>query len=88
MQLRLTLATAARVLKQLEHDKRTLGLLFVVPCVLLGLLAWIYGDSPTFDFIGAPLLGIFPFLMMFIITSVTTLRERSSGTLERLLRHI
>jgi len=85
MQLRLTLATAARVLKQLEHDKRTLGLLFVVPCVLLGLLAWIYGDSPTFDFIGAPLLGIFPFLMMFIITSVTTLRERSSGTLERLL---
>jgi len=85
MQLKLTVATMARVLKQLEHDKRTLGLLFVVPCVLLGLLAWIYGDSPTFDFIGAPLLGIFPFLMMFIITSVTTLRERSSGTLERLL---
>jgi ABC-2 type transport system permease protein len=85
MQLKLTVATAARVLKQLEHDKRTLGLLFVVPCVLLGLLAWIYGDSATFDFIGAPLLGIFPFLMMFIITSVTTLRERSSGTLERLL---
>ncbi|HSD56271.1 MAG TPA: ABC transporter permease [Candidatus Saccharimonadales bacterium] len=81
----LTIATSARVLRQLQHDKRTLGLLFVVPCVLMGLLAWIYGDSPTFDFIGAPLLGIFPFLMMFIITSITTLRERSSGTLERLL---
>jgi ABC-2 type transport system permease protein len=35
--------------------------------------------------IGAPLLGIFPFIVMFLITSVTTLRERSSGTLERLL---
>jgi ABC-2 type transport system permease protein len=72
-------------MRQLGHDKRTLGLLFVVPCVLLGLLSWIYGDSPTFDMIGAPLLGIFPFLMMFIVTSITTLRERTSGTLERLL---
>lgn len=85
MNIRLILATAERVLKQLRHDKRTLGLLFVVPCVLLGLLAWMYGDSRAFDMIGAPLLGIFPFLMMFIVTSVTTLRERSSGTLERLL---
>ena len=85
MSLRLTLATSGRVLKQLNHDKRTIALLFVVPCLLLWLLSWIYGDSPTFDMIGAPLLGIFPFLMMFIVTSITTLRERSLGTLERLL---
>ena len=85
MNPRLTLATSSRVLRQLKHDKRTIALLFVVPCVLLWLLSWIYGDSPTFDMIGAPLLGIFPFLMMFIVTSITTLRERSSGTLERLL---
>ena len=81
----LTMATAARVLRQVRHDHRTLALLMVVPCVLMGLLAWIYQNTPVFDSIGAPLLGIFPFLTMFLVTSIATLRERQSGTLERLL---
>ncbi len=81
----LTLATAARVLRQLSGDHRTLALLLVVPCVLIGLLAWIFDGTGVFDRIGAPLLGIFPFVVMFIVTSVATLRERTSGTLERLL---
>ena len=85
MNPRLTLATAARVLQQIRHDPRTLALLMVVPCVLLGLLAWIYLNTPVFDSIGAPLLGIFPFLTMFLVTSIATLRERQTGTLERLL---
>jgi ABC-2 type transport system permease protein len=79
-------ATAKRVMQQLLHDRRTLALLFIAPCVLLGLLAWMYHDIPhMFDKVGPPLLGIFPFVIMFLTTSVTTLRERSSGTLERLL---
>jgi len=82
---RLTLITAGRVLRQVRHDRRTLALLIVVPCVLMGLLAWIYADTPVFDRIGAPLLGMFPFLVMFLVTSIATLRERQSGTLERLL---
>lgn len=85
MNATLTLATASRVLRQIRHDHRTLALLLVVPCVLLGLLAWIYNSTPLFDLIGAPLLGLFPFLVMFLVTSIATLRERQSGTLERLL---
>ena len=85
MTVRLTIATATRVLAQVRHDHRTLALLMVVPCVLMGLLAWIYLNTPVFDAIGAPLLGIFPFLIMFLVTSIATLRERQSGTLERLL---
>jgi ABC-2 type transport system permease protein len=85
MNLSITLATAGRVLRQLRHDRRTLAMLVVVPCVLLTLLAWIFVDTPVFDEIGAPLLGIFPFVVMFLVTSVATLRERTSGTLERLL---
>jgi ABC-2 type transport system permease protein len=85
MSIRLTLATAERVLRQVRHDHRTLGLLLVVPCVLMTLLAWVYGDARVFDAIGAPLLALFPFLVMFVVTSITTLRERRSGTLERLL---
>lgn len=79
------IATARRVTQQLGHDVRTLALLFVVPTLLLGLLAWMYDGGPVFDRVGAPLLGIFPLIMMFGVTSVATLRERSSGTLERLL---
>ena len=79
------LATTGRVLTQVRHDHRTLALLILVPCVLLSLLAWIYDGTPVFDRIGASLLGVFPFVVMFLLTSVTTLRERASGTLERLL---
>jgi ABC-2 type transport system permease protein len=81
----LTLATAARVLRQVRADRRTLALLLIVPCVLMGLLAWVYEGTGVFDRLGAPLLGVFPFVVMFLVTSVTTLRERTSGTLERLL---
>ena len=81
----LTTATAARVLAQLRADRRTLALMLVVPCVLLGLLAWMSRDTPLFDRTGAQLLGLFPLVVMFVVTSVTTLGERTSGTLERLL---
>ena len=80
-----TLATSQRVLAQLRHDRRTMGLMLVVPGALMGLLAWIYSGTSVFDRIGAPLLGIFPFVVMFLVTSVAMLRERTSGTLERLM---
>ncbi|MFI8567518.1 ABC transporter permease [Rhodococcus sp. NPDC078407] len=85
MSIRMTFATAARVLRQLRRDHRTVALLLVVPLLLMGLLAWIYYGTDVFDPIGAPLLGVFPFLVMFLVTSIATLRERQSGTLERLL---
>lgn len=85
MSPRITLATAARILRQLRGDHRTIAMMLVVPCVLIGLLAWIFDGTPVFDSIGAALLGVFPFVVMFIVTSVATLRERTSGTLERLL---
>ncbi|MBN9139796.1 MAG: ABC transporter permease [Micrococcales bacterium] len=85
MNPRLTLATAARVLTQVRHDPRTVGLLLVVPALLIGLLAWIFDDTPVFGQVGPAMLGMFPFIVMFLVTSITTLRERRSGTLERLL---
>ncbi len=82
---RITLSTAARVLAQLRHDHRSLAMLLFVPAGLLTLLWWMYEGGPTFDLIGPALLALFPFIAMFLITSVATLRERTSGTLERLL---
>jgi ABC-2 type transport system permease protein len=81
-----TTATALRVLEQLRRDPRTLALLLVVPLLLLWLLELVFDQQPaTFDRIGPALLALFPFVVMFLVTSVTTLRERTSGTLERLL---
>ncbi|RFU87184.1 ABC transporter permease [Streptomyces triticagri] len=81
-----TTATAARVLRQLRHDPRSIALMLLVPCVMLFLLRYVFdGDPRTFDNIGASLLGIFPLVTMFLVTSIATLRERTSGTLERLL---
>ena len=86
MNVSATLATARRVLRQLRHDHRTVAIMLVVPLVLLGLLWWLFEESPgTFDRVGPAVLGLFPLILMFIVTSVATLRERTTGTLERLL---
>jgi len=80
-----TLATTGRVLNQIRHDPRTVVLLLVVPSLLIGLVAWIFTDTPVFQTIGPAILALFPFIVMFLVTSITTLRERRTGTLERLL---
>ena len=85
MSVHRTLATAARVLRQLRHDPRTLVLLMGLPCLLLWLIAWMFEGTPVLNQFGPLLLGVFPMIVMFLVTSVATLRERKSGTLERLM---
>jgi len=80
-----TFATAGRVLAQLRHDPRSIALMILAPVLLTGLFAWMFDGTPVFQQIGPVVLAIFPFIIMFVITSVTTLRERRGGTLERLL---
>jgi ABC-2 type transport system permease protein len=86
MNPRITIATAGRILRQLRHDRRTVALLVLVPALLLTLLYFMYDDAgAVFDRIALIMLGIFPFVIMFLVTSIAMLRERTSGTLERLL---
>lgn len=86
MSIRRTAATAGRVLMQLLHDPRTIALMIVVPCVLVTLLKYVFNSQPRlFDNLAPMILGIFPLLMMFLVTSITTLRERKTGTLDRLM---
>jgi ABC-2 type transport system permease protein len=83
---RVTLATAWRVLRQLRRDRRTLALVLLVPPLLLTLLKYVfYGQEETFNRVGPPLVGIFPFVTMFLVSSIAMLRERTAGTLERLM---
>lgn len=74
------------MVSQLRRDPRTIALIVGVPCVLMVLLQQLFGrHSPVFQEVGTPMLGLFPFITMFLVTSVTMLRERTSGTLERLM---
>lgn len=83
--MRVTLAVAKRVLTQLRRDPRTLILVFVVPSLLMSLLYWIFLDTDMFGRIAHAIFALFPFLVMFLVASIATLRERRSGTLERTL---
>ena len=89
MSARITLAVAGRVLRQLRRDHRTSAMLLVLPCLIMTLLWWMYSDLTAmaggFSALAPALLALIPFIVMFLVTSVTTLRERTSGTLERLL---
>ncbi|MEV8180389.1 ABC transporter permease [Specibacter sp. NPDC078692] len=92
MNVSLMWSTCRRVLLQLRGDPRSIAMILVVPAVLLALVYWLYqnetlapGRPRTFDRVGLMMLGIFPFVVMFLVTSITMLRERTSGTLERLL---
>lgn len=79
-------ATAGRVLTQLRHDPRSIALMLIAPSLLVGLFAWLFSEQDgVFDQFGGAILALFPFIVMFLITSITTLRERRSGTLERLM---
>jgi ABC-2 type transport system permease protein len=86
MSVRRTLATTERILRQLRHDRRTIGLLLGVPSLLLVLVYFMFEGQPgVFDRVGLIMLGVFPFVTMFLVTSIAMLRERTTGTLERLL---
>lgn len=81
-----TTATACRVLAQLKHDPRTIALVLFVPVILIVILKYVFqGEPRLFDSVAPMIMGIFPLLMMFLITSIATLRERTTGTLDRLM---
>lgn len=85
MSASITLATTRRILNQLRHDPRTVVMLILVPTLLMVLLRFVFNSATIFSHTAPALLGVFPFVIMFLIASITTLRERTTGTLERLM---
>jgi ABC-2 type transport system permease protein len=86
------LATTGRILRQLAADHRSVAMILVVPSLVITLMYFMFHDAPHRP--GAPspfnnacliMLGVFPLVVMFLITSITMQRERVSGTLERIL---
>lgn len=86
MSPRLTLATTARILRQLAHDKRTLAIVAFVPIVVITLLHYLFDErQPFVSRVELIMLAAFPIILMFLLTATAMVRERTSGTLERLM---
>ena len=85
MNVTFALATARRILTQLRHDHRTVVMMVLVPSLLMVLLRYVFNSEQAFSVAAPALLAVFPFAIMFIVTSITTLRERTTATLERLM---
>jgi ABC-2 type transport system permease protein len=86
------LATTGRIMRQIAADRRSVAMIVVVPSAIITLMYFMFQDVPhrpgtpsPFDNACLILLGIFPLIVMFLITSITMQRERVSGTLERIL---
>jgi ABC-2 type transport system permease protein len=86
MNFKRLLLTSKRIGQQLRHDPRTIALALLVPSLLMTILKYVFAHNQlVFNAVAPSILGIFPFTIMFIIASISMLRERTNGTLERLM---
>jgi ABC-2 type transport system permease protein len=86
------LATTGRILRQLLADHRSVAMILLVPSLIITLMYFMFQNAPHRPGSPSPfnnacliMLGVFPLIVMFLITSITMQRERVSGTLERIL---
>ena len=78
----------ARIIRQFLRDRRTLALIFIVPIVLMTLIVLSFPEDigqGVLSYTAPALLAVLAVFFGFILTGVSFLRERSQGTLERLM---
>jgi len=80
-----TLTIANRIIHQMMRDRRTIGLLIIVPIVIASLIGVIIVDKRILDYAAPAILATLILFFGFILTGISFLRERSQGTLERLM---
>ena len=76
---------AARLIRQLIRDRRTMALMVVVPVVVMTLIGLSFPESNVLDYIAPALLATLALFFSFLLTGISFLRERSQGTMERLM---
>jgi ABC-2 type transport system permease protein len=80
-----TLTIAGRVIHQVIRDRRTLALIVIVPLVIMSLIGLSFPDEGVLDYIAPALLATMALFFSFLLTGISFLRERSQGTMERLM---
>lgn len=82
--MRGAMIVAGRILRALRGDRRTLGLVLVIPAFIIFLLSEVF-PSPRPPSVAPIVLGVFVFFLTYLLTAIGFLRERTAGTLERVL---
>jgi ABC-2 type transport system permease protein len=76
---------AGRVVNQIIHDRRTLALILIVPLVVMTLIGLSFPDESVLDYVAPAMLATLALFFSFLLTGISFLRERSQGTMERLM---
>ena len=76
---------AGRIIRQLIRDRRTIAMIVVVPVVIMTLIGLSFPEEGILDYIAPALLATLALFFSFLLTGISFLRERSQGTMERLM---
>lgn len=80
------LPIAGRVVRQLVRDRRTFALILIVPLVVMTLISYSFPEDKAMLSIYAPaLLATLALFFSFLLTGISFLRERTQGTMERMM---
>jgi ABC-2 type transport system permease protein len=80
-----TLTIARRIINQLVRDRRTIALVVFVPLVIASIIGVSVPDKSVLDYVAPAMLAFLILFFAFILTGISVLRERTQGTLERLM---
>lgn len=79
------LAIAARTLTQLLRDRRTMALVLIVPLIIASLIGVSIPNKAILNSTIPAILAMLVLFFGFLLAGISFLRERSQGTMERLL---
>ena len=73
-------------MRQLIRDRRTIALILIVPIVVMSLISYaLPSNSGTLDKFAPALIVTLALFFTFLLTGISFLRERSQGTMERMM---
>jgi ABC-2 type transport system permease protein len=79
------LTIAQRTITQLVHDRRTMGLMIFAPLLIASIVGVSTPDKRMLDSLSPGILAMLVLFFGFLLSGISFLRERSQGTMERLM---
>jgi len=80
------LAITVRISREIRRDRRSLALIIGAPIIVMLLIRFSFQDQKSvLNEVAPALIATMAMFFVFVLTGISFLRERSQGTLERLL---
>ena len=79
-------AIAGRIVREIRRDRRSVALIIGAPIIVMSLIGFSFQDQKSvLNQVAPALIATMAMFFVFVLTAISFLRERSQGTLERLL---